>query len=205
MAFHEYLFPPRISANMEVELRHLMRPVWTIGGQRFGNLDDPAPVRIFTMAHPVRNGADFEELRAFVMATQGGRLPFRIDDKSDDRATLQNTLATLISGSTYQMNRIYVSNGVTRYRPLYKLATGFAIYRIRSGTPTDITGSTTLNLNNGQLIVTGHSNGDTYHGLGIFHTPAAFENPSAVWRVIGTSQMYTEWSDIVIRETREIA
>jgi uncharacterized protein (TIGR02217 family) len=203
MPFYEQLFPPRISANMEGGPRFLANQAFSQNGQRVFNLYDPQPIREYSLAHPVRNQADFEELRAFFHAVRGVD-PFLFKDLSDYIATTANTSLTLISGSNWQMNRIYVAPTRTSIRPIYKPVAGAQIIRTRSGSPTNITGTSTVNTTNGQVAITGHVAGDTYAWTGIFNVPVYFTEPEAMFRVLGGPQMLTEWPDINLRESREI-
>lgn len=111
---------------------------------------------------------------------------------------------TLITGSTYQLNRLYVSPGRTVTRPIYKPAAGLTVLRTRSGVTTDITGSSTINFDNGQVVVTGHMSGDTYSAEGEFYVPAYFMVPEAAFSAMNASSILLEWPDIVVRESREI-
>lgn len=205
MAFYEQLFPPSISADMEGGPAFLVRSAFTLGGQRYTNRDDPYPLHEFTLAQPVRRGSEFEELRAFFWAIGGSADGFRYRDWSDFRANAENSSLTLVSGTTWQLNRLYAAPGRTAIRPITKPVTGLHIYRVRSGAATDITASSTISTTTGRVVIAGHAAGDQYHWVGEFHVPVAFVEPRAVWRVLGSSQMMTEWSGITLRETREIA
>lgn len=202
MAFYNQVFPPRIAQNMEAGPGYIADQAWSQSGQRAFNLYDPLPLREYNLRHPVRKGADFEELVAFFMATRGLD-PFLFKDWSDYRATLENTSLTLITGAVYQMNRIYVAPLRTSVRPIYKPAAGAMIWRTRSGSTSDITGTSTIDFDTGEVEVAGHMVGDTYRWTGAFYVPVCFADPRAVWNVIGTPGMLTEWSDLSLRESRE--
>jgi uncharacterized protein (TIGR02217 family) len=205
MPFYEQLFPPRISASMEGGPRFLASQAFAQSGQRVFNLYDPNPIREYRLSHPLRNQADFEELRAFFHAVRGVD-PFLFRDPSDYIATTANTSLTLISGSDWQMNRIYVAPTRTSIRPIYKPAAGARIIRTRGGTPSDVTAGSTINTTNGRVSITGHVVGDTYTWTGTFNVPVYFTEPEALFRVLGGGQqMLTEWTDINLRESREIA
>lgn len=205
MAFYDSTpFPERISAGMQAVIRYMADAAFSQAGQRYFNLYDTDPVREWAFSHPPRSGAEFEEFRAFFMAVRGLD-PFLFKDWSDYRASQANTSLTLISGSAYQMNRIYVAPGRTTVKPIYKPKSGALIYRTRSGSTSDITGDSTVSTTTGQVTVTGHMSGDTYTWSGNFYFPAYFSVPEATFNVIGGSSMLTDWPDITIRESREIA
>lgn len=204
MAFYEQVFPERISAGMQAVMRYMADFAFGQAGQRYTNLYDTEPVREWVFGHPPRTGAEFEEFRAFFQAVRGVD-PFLFKDPSDYIATQSNSSLTLISGSTYQMNRLYVAPGRTTVRPIYKPKSGALIYRTRSGSTTDITGTSTVSTTTGQVTVSGHMSGDTYNWAGYFYVPAYFSAPEAAFMVIGGSSMLTQWPDISVRESREIA
>lgn len=202
MAFYEELFPPDISRNMQGGPGFIAMEANTIGGQRYTNVMDPYPQHEFNFAHPPSTGEEFEALRAFFWAVRGVD-GFRFKDWSDYRLTQQNSSLSLISGTTWQVNRLYISPGRTAIRPIYKPVSGLQIFRTRSAVVTDITGSSTVSTTTGQVEIAGHAGGDTYTVAGQFHLPAAFTNPRALFAVLGGSAMITEWPDISIKETRD--
>ena len=202
MAFFEQQFPPQISAGMSGGPRFFTDKAFTAGGQRITNRRTQYPLHEYSLAHPVRSGVLFDQLRAFFYVVGGDADGFRFKDWSDYKADTTNTSATLISGSVYQLNKLYVFGSRTFTRPIYKPVSGALIYRTRAGVTTDITGTTTVNATNGQITVTGHMSGDTYAWAGFFDVPAAFRNPEAVFQVLGGPSMLTEWPSIEIEELR---
>ena len=204
MAFYAQVFPPCIGRNMESGPRYLADQAFGQAGQRYFNLYDSEPVREYSLMVPVRTGEEFEELVNFFLATRGVD-PFLFKDWSDYQATQANTSMTLISGSTYQMNRIYAAPGRTSVRPIYKPVSGAQIFRTRSGSTTNITGTSSISTTTGQVSVTGHMSGDTYAWSGEFYVPVYFSDPQAIWRTIGNPHMLREWSELSLRESREIA
>lgn len=212
MAFYNQLFPPCIGRNMEAGPGYIADQAWSLSGQRAFNLYDPAPLREYLLNVPVRRGEEFDELVAFFLATRGLD-PFLFKDWSDYEATRQNTDAVLVSGSTYQLRRVYVAPSRTVSRPIYKIATPallpgaltFKLWRTRSGASTDITATSTIDYAKGTATVVSHTAGDTYSWEGEFFVPVYFSDPKAVWRVLGNPNMLTEWSSLSLRESREIA
>lgn len=210
MAFYEHLFPTCVARGMQGGPRFIALEANTIGGQRYTNVMDPYPLHEFVTALPVRSGSDFEEVRNFFWVVRGVD-GFRFQDPSDYEATQANTSLTLISGTTWQMNRLYASPGRVAIRPIYKpsapsidpASPAIAIFRTRSGVTTDITGTSTITLTNGQVVIAGHVSGDTYTWSGEFHLPVAFSDPQALFTLFGGRNMLTEWADITLRETRD--
>ena len=204
MALYSQVLPECISNNLEVAVRFIADQAFSQAGQRYFNLYDAQPLREYVLAYPPQDPAEVEELRAFFLAVRGLD-PFLIKDWSDFEATQQNTSLTLITGSVYQMNRIYVAPSRTAVRPIYKPKTGALIFRTRSGVTTDITGTSSIDFATGRVTVASHAGGDTYAWSGEFYVPVYFSDPQAVFRVLsGSASRLVEWPDITLRESREI-
>jgi uncharacterized protein (TIGR02217 family) len=204
MAFFEQQFPTRISANATGGPRFMNSKAYTQSGQRITNRDAVYPLHQYTIAHPIRTNADFEELRAFFYVVGGDADGFRFKDWSDYRATQTNTSLSLISTGVYQLNRLYTFGNRTFIRPVYKpVNNNLRVFRTRSGVTTDITiGSVSIDYTNGRATITDHVAGDTYTWSGEFDVPAAFIDPQAMWQLVGTGLMLTEWPNIQIEEIR---
>lgn len=173
-----------------------------VGGQRISNRLAQYPLQEYSLAHPIKSGEEFEDLRAFFYVVGGDADGFRFKDWSDFEATQQNSSTTLISPGVYQLNRKYVFGPRTFTRPIYKPVSGVQVYRTRSGVVTNITGTTTVVLTTGQITVTGDAPGDVYTWSGEFDVPVAFRDPSAAFQVLGGPRMLTEWPSIEIEEIR---
>jgi uncharacterized protein (TIGR02217 family) len=202
MAFFEQQFPPIISSNMQGGPRFLTDKSYTAGGQRITNRRSQYPLHEYSLAHPVREGDMFEQLRAFFYVVGGDADGFRFKDWSDYKAAQAQTSATLITGSVYQLNKLYTFGARTFTRPIFKPIPGAQIFRTRLGTTTNITGTSAIDFAAGRVTVTGHSAGDTYTWSGEFDIPAAFRDPGAVFQVLGGPRMLTEWPSIEIEEVR---
>lgn len=101
---------------------------------------------------------------------------FLVKDYSDPELTQSNSRLTLISGSVYQINRVYTYTfgAVTDeyLRPIYKPAAGMVVKRTRSGVVS--TATATVDTTTGQATISGHTAGDTYTAVGIFYVPVTF-------------------------------
>lgn len=204
MAFFEEVFPDCISPNMTGGPRFRNRKATMEGGQRIVNQDDPYPLHDYILAVPIQGGSEFEQLRAFFYVVGGDRDGFRFKDWSDYIATQLNSNATPVAGvaDTYQLNRRYVFGNRAFTRPIFKPVAGLQFFRTRSGITTNITGSSTISTTTGRVVVTGHASGDTYSWDGEFHVPVAFRDPAAVFNILGTPSMLTEWANIELEEFR---
>lgn len=203
MAFFEQLFPPRISRNAQGGPRFLTSKAYTTSGQRITNRNAAWPLHQYTIDHPVKTAADFEELRAFFYVVGGDADAFRFKDWSDFRATVENTSMTVITGTTYQLNRTYTFGGRQFIRPIYKPVAGLRVFRNRGGVITDVTTDCVITTSTGQVVVQlGHQAGDTYRWQGTFHVPVAFKDPAALWTLLGTPDLLTSWPAIELEEVR---
>lgn len=204
MAFFEEQFPPCISIGMTGGPRFLTSKVYANNGRRITNLGDELPLHQFSLSKPIQAEEDFDLLRAFFWNVSGDTDGFRFKDWSDYRATAQNSRVTLVSGTTYQLNRIYIFGNRTKVRPIQKPITGSQIFRVRGGVATDITGTDagTVNTTTGRVTILNNVGGDTYFWVGQFDLPAAFVDPAAVFNIIGGPRMLSEWASIEIEEIR---
>jgi uncharacterized protein (TIGR02217 family) len=202
MAFFEHLFPPRISANMTGGPRFKNNKAYSPNGQRVVNRSSIYPLWEYACAHPVRNGPEFKELRAFFLVVGGDADGFLFKDWADFTCSASESSTTFVSAGVYQLNKVYTIGARTFVRPIYKPKAGASIFRTRSSVTTDITGSSTLNTTTGRVTVTGHASGDVYTWSGEFYVPVAFKNPDAIFNVIGGSSMLIEWPSIELEEIR---
>lgn len=200
MAFFESRFPEQISANAQGGPRFVNSKAFMPGGQRITNRLSTYPLHEYSIAQPCRSGDEFETLRAFFYVVGGDADAFRFKDWTDYKAMASNSSLTLISGSIYQLNRIYVFGSRTFVRPIYKPNSGVVVTRTRSGVTS--TATATVDTTTGQATITGHVDGDTYTWAGTFDVPVAFKDPAAVWQFIGTPRMLTEWTGIDLEEVR---
>lgn len=208
MAFYEGRFPEDVSAGMTTRPKVQTVKAKSNNGRRWVNRTSLYPLHEFTMNQPVLGGEEFEELRSFWWCVEGDFDGFRVKDWSDYRATLTTSSLTLVTGTTWQLNRVYTSGSGptlrTKVRRIQKPVAGAHVYRTRSGVTTDITATdlTSLDATTGLAVIANHVNGDTYAWVGEFDVPCAFVDPAAVFRLIGGPTMLTEWTGIVLEEIR---
>lgn len=205
MSFFEQQFPPHISALAEGGPQFFNEKAYMPGGRRAVNRLQPLPLGRWTIKHPPRTGDEFEELRAFFWVVGGDADAFRFKDWTDYVAHQANSSLTLVTGATYQLNRLYVFGAApnirTFVRPIQKpVEDTVVVYRTRSGVVSEA--SATVDSTTGIATISGHTSGDTYTWEGQFDVPVAFVDPRAVWRVLGSSELLTEWDGIEIEEVR---
>jgi len=131
------------------------------------------PLHEYTISHGILDGARREQLLAMwyvVMFTpyEG----FRFRDWSDFQATQANSRCTLITGSTYQLQRVYSVHGLEYVRAITKPVAGATIYRTRLGIVS--TATATVDTTTGVATISGHVAGDTYTWAGQFDVPVTF-------------------------------
>lgn len=202
MAFFEELFPPDISSNMVGGPAFINSKAYTQSGHRHTNRLAQYPLHTFTLAHPPQLADQFDRLRAFFWVVGGDADAFRFKDWSDYRCTLAQGGTTEVSAGVYQLHKVYSYGARSAVRPITKPVAGARIWRTRAAVATDITATSTLDTTTGRVTVTGHLAGDTYDWAGEFHLPAAFKDPAAAFRVLGTSAMITEWPSLEVEEVR---
>lgn len=156
-------------------------PVWNtsrayaISGRRIANKNWSAPLHRYDISHCLKTESDFNEIRNFFYVAAGAFDGFRYKDWMDYKAEQSETNLTLISGTTYQMNKLYSLGSRTYTRAIQKPVAGAQVFRTRSGTTTNITGSgATVDTTTGIVTISGHVAGDTYSWSGEFDVPVAF-------------------------------
>lgn len=184
--------------------------VYTRSGDRFVNKNWQYPLARYNIGTPPRTDEEFVELRGFFYNVAGAYSGFRFKDPAD--FTHEDTpfgvgtaegIFTLVTGSTYQMVKRYEWGVNIAHRKILKPVDGsVSVFRTRSGSTTDITGSSTIDETTGQVTVTGHMSGDTYAWTGEFDVPVALTNDDAAWGYIGTPNMIQEWPSIGLEELR---
>lgn len=209
MAFLESpRFPERISSGAKGGPVFSTTKVYTRNGKRYTNRNYEFPLERYTIAHPVRSGADFEVLRAFFYNVGGSADGFRFKDWSDytdadATGTGQGIFTAVVAGTSYQMVKRYPLGANVFHRPIKKPVSGtIKVFRTRSAVTTDITGSSAIDTTTGVVTVTGHVSGDTYSWTGQFDVPVALDSDEAAWVYIGGSSMLTEWPAIGLEGLR---
>lgn len=142
----------------------------------------PEPLRTYTVSHGVLGQADHEELLAlWYVVNFTPYTGFRFRDWADYRATQANSRLTLITGSTYQLQRVYTFAGIEFVRRIQKPTAGAVIYRTRTAVVTEATAS--VDTTTGIATITGHTAGDTYTWAGDFDLPVTFSGDEWVQQI----------------------
>lgn len=159
---------------------------YTPSGKLRQNFVASAPIHRFDVSHGLRQAADYQAvLDIWYIVNFTPYEGFRFRDWRDYRATAANSRCTLITGSTYQLQRVHSYGGVELLRPIYKPVAGVVITRNRSGAFS--TASHTLDTTTGIATISGHVAGDTYTWAGEFDLPVTFSEDSWVSTLEGAA------------------
>lgn len=124
---------------------------YTASGRLKQNFSAGAPIHRYDVSHGLRSRADYQtvlDLWYVVMFTPYAG--FRFKDWRDFRATRDNTKLTLVTGTTWQLQRRHVAGGIEFLRDIVKPRAGVVIYDA-GGTPL----TATVNTTTGTADVTG--------------------------------------------------
>ncbi len=124
--------------------------VKTQGGQRYANKNWLMPLHVYEIGHAIKREEDFETLRAFFYNVAGQYDGFRFKDWADYKATSQPM--SLISGSDYQLNRVYIRGVRTFTRKITRPVSPIVVKRTRAGVTSTI--SPTIVYSTGKVTVT---------------------------------------------------
>jgi uncharacterized protein (TIGR02217 family) len=145
MAFLETRLSPKITAGAVGGPTVPGRTkVYTPAGQLRQNFLASMPIHRYDVSHGLRSAADFQtvlDLWYVVMFTpyEG----FRFKDWRDYQLTQANSRLTLISGTTYRINRVHTFGGIEFLRPIYKPTGQVTVYNAGGATLTATTDTAT--------------------------------------------------------------
>lgn len=149
-------------------------------GQLTQNFKAAAMVYRYDLAPGIKYAEQFLSVQAiWHVVRKGANGPysgFLVKDWGDFKLTQSNSRLTLVTGSVYQINRVYsyTFGAITdeSLRPIYKPAAGLIVKRTRSGVVT--TATATVDTTTGLATISGHAGGDTYTCVGSFLVPVTF-------------------------------
>lgn len=145
------------------------------------------PLHTYTVSHGVLDQAQMEELRSFWYVVNFTPYEgFRFRDWTDYQATQDNSRCTLISGSDYQLQRIYKVGSIEFVRKIQKPASGAVVYRTRSSVVSAATAS--VDTTTGIATISSHVSGDTYTWVGEFDIPVTFSDQEWVSELLAATQ-----------------
>jgi uncharacterized protein (TIGR02217 family) len=180
--------------------------VTTTGGQRYTNRKWTYPLHTYNLEQGIRDNADFEEVRSLFYICGGQADSFRFRDPLDHELTRDNSTLELISGSVYQIQRVYTLGSLSFVRPIYKPASdtgnSVVVYRTRSGAVSVATA--TVDYSTGQATLSDHTDGDTYTCTGDFDVPVHFTSDIAEFqrKILNGGRSAAGWDNIEVQEER---
>jgi uncharacterized protein (TIGR02217 family) len=202
-----FLETPRFP--VEISFGAVGGPVWsttivkTMGGARSTNRNWEFPLHRYNISQAIRTNEDFEAVRSFFFNVYGMADSFRFKDYADFRANQLNSRLTLITGATYQLERIYVTGARTLARPIYKPLSGGIVYRTRASVVTTATAS--IDTTTGIATISGHVGGDTYTWSGEFDVPVSFSTDQMEAQIQNrhpNGEYLINWPSIELEEVR---
>lgn len=142
--------------------------IYTHTGKLKQNFTSSTALHKYDLSYGIKTKADFEEvLAAYHVVLLTPYEGFRHKDWNDYQADEDNSTLTLISGTTWQLQRKYVFGGVTLKRDITKPVAGVAVYNAGGGLLTG-TVDTTLGTFTGA--------GTPAYWVGEFDVPVTFSD-----------------------------
>jgi uncharacterized protein (TIGR02217 family) len=173
MAFLESRLDTKITAGAGVAVRGGRAKTYLPNGRLQQDFQRAIALHEYDLSHGLRSAADFQTvLAAFYVVMFTPYEGFRLRDPKDYTATQTNSKLTLITGATYQLQRVHSFGGVEYLRDIKKPNSDVVVKRTRSGSVT--TASATVDTTTGIATISGHVGGDTYTWEGTFDVPVTF-------------------------------
>lgn len=168
------------------------------------NFSTTLPLHKYDVSYALRSAADFQIiLDIFYVVMFTPYLGFRFKDWRDYLATQANTRLTFITGTTWQLQRVYTFATIVVLRDIFKPCASPApvIKRTRSAVVT--TATATVDTTTGIATISGHAGGDTYTWEGEFDVPVQFtddEWPSTL--EVNVDDLHVQSASIALEEIR---
>lgn len=158
--------------------------VYTASGKLRQTFGWSAPLHQWDVSHGLRSAADLESLRAMWYVVNFTPYEgFRFRDWSDYIATQVNSALVFITGSTWQLQRVYTYASISFARDIKKPVASPApvVYRNRAGSVSNASAS--VDATTGIATIPGHLAGDTYTWDGQFDVPVTFADEQWVQQI----------------------
>jgi len=174
MTFLESRLSTRITRGATRKVRQPGRTkTYTPNGALRQNFTASLPKHTFSIGHGLMDCGDVARsyhtvLDLFYLVMFTPYVGFRLRDEADYKATALNSSATLVTGSTYQLNRKHTFGGQTFMRPIYKPVNNVALAVFNAGgTPL----TPTVDYTDGTFTV---ASGTPAYWTGEFDLPVTF-------------------------------
>lgn len=205
MAFFEASLPARLMLGSRGG------PVWStavvksVNGSRSTNREWSAPLHRYNVAPAIEDEADFEAIRAFFMSVGGQADGFRFRDRADYRAAETTSTLTYLTGTQWQLGRLYRYGARHFVRPIYKPAASPGVVVRRWTGAVYQTLPATVDTTTGIATVPGAAANDTLVWVGEFDVPVAFTSDmleTVIEDKAGDGQFLLRWPTIELEEIR---
>lgn len=155
------------------------------------------PIHRYDVSHGIRSKADFQRvLDLWYVVNFTPYVGFRFKDHRDYQATQSNSALTLISGTTYQLQRAYTFGASTFLRDIFKPVTGTVVVYNAGGTPL----TATIDYTTGIATV---PSGTPAKWAGEFDVPVTFtDNEWASSLEVHTENLHLRIDPIKLEEIR---
>ena len=177
---------------------------YTHTGKLSQNYTAALPVHKYEAIHGLKSLEDYQSvLDLWYVVSFTPYKGFRFKDWRDFRLTQTNSRLTLITGSTWQINRLHAYGPAEFLRPIYKPVAGTVVVK-RTRSAVVSTASATVDSTTGIATISGHVGGDTYTCEGEFDMPVTFSDDE--WRAElqgNTAKLFAVSGSIALEELRD--
>ena len=180
-------FPRRIALGAQRRPRWETELVQTRGGHVLTLSDWRDALHEYDVSFAVRVAADYDLIVQHFHGARGRRHTFPFRDPLDYKVVASRGLIIDADGDSpttaFQLVKQYGSGTTKWQRPITRPSTGtLAVYRLRGGSTTDITASTTIDYTTGQVTFSGGvylpGSGDVLSWSGEFWVPCRYAEDS---------------------------
>lgn len=203
MGFLAERFPDNISRGATGGPGYSTTVVAAFGGAESRNINWSASRHRYNVSQGIKTGADERECDAFFRKARGRAHSFRFKDWADYQLTVAQSRLVLISGTTYQLSKVYGADEPTfeEVRKLTRIVAG--TLRVYSATALQTEGvGYTVDINTGRVTTALSALTASCE----FDVPCRFDfdqkNTELVYRR-GDGTMLVQWDGIEIVEVRE--
>ena len=206
MSYLAVTFPPRIALGAVRDSNWSTTVIKTFGGYTKRNQNWSRAQHQWDLSFAVRVVSDYRDIEEHFHQVRGQAYAFPFKDYLDFEVAAADSVATLVSGSIYQLGKKYGStNTFTRTISRPKSGT-CTFYRTRSATTTTIT--PTVDYATGRITVAGHESGDVYTWAGQFDVPCRYASDSLPGAIVNrepgaAGEHFVRCDSILIEEVFE--
>lgn len=204
--YNDVILPHSVIAAAGLQGRNQRRNTRKVSQAGFQNIniDWSKTLRQYDLGFIPMLPAQWAYIEGLHEETEGGAYGFLIEDPKDCSATVATGRAALISGTTYQLQKLYTSTGSSRtnLRTIKRpRASDFAIFT--SGTPI---GTYTLDAATGIVTIPSAPAAATLTWSGGFHVPVHFASDDLDWDLLASGPADSRLiagRSVVLQEVRE--